>query len=198
MSRRERLYRVKILSTGEEWQGPIEAYWEVEGDPISDDYTPREISASALLNVWAQWAQDRFPDGLIPIWWYASCLSAGKFIRMPFHAPRHPGKEFDDDFLESYSWPVDVENGRPLNWLSLPVADKRWTTRRPSDKGGFIQEATGWKPNILQPTVYLPSLMSVRKLEDGSWERSMYVRGLDRPSPSGSIVAPPEPGATVQ
>ena len=49
--------------------------------------------------------------------------------------------------------------GEELNWLTLPVVDKLWNRKR-ADKGGFIQEATGWKPAIFQPYVYLPSLMS--------------------------------------
>lgn len=55
----------------------------------------------------------------------------------------------------------DVEGGDRLNGLTLPVDDMRWTRRR-ADKGGFIQEATGWKPNVLQPFVYLPLLLHAR------------------------------------
>jgi len=39
----------------------------------------------------------------------------------------------------------------------LPIADMSWNDER-ADKGGFIQEATGWKPAILQPYLYLPAL----------------------------------------
>jgi len=40
----------------------------------------------------------------------------------------------------------------------LPVQDKLWRPGQ-AGKGGFIQEATGWKPAILQPFVYLQSLL---------------------------------------
>jgi len=76
--------------------------------------------------------------------------------------------------MATYSWPrtssrsargpVNAKTGEPLNWFALPVVDKRWNTRR-ADKGGFIQEHTGWKPSVLQPYVYLPSLMEAR----GPW-----------------------------
>ncbi|NER28870.1 MAG: hypothetical protein F6J89_14840 [Symploca sp. SIO1C4] len=61
------------------------------------------------------------------------------------------------DFLNYFTSPVHFKTGEPLNWLSLPVVDKLWNNQR-ADKGGFIQEATGWKPSILQPFVYLRAL----------------------------------------
>ena len=63
----------------------------------------------------------------------------------------------DENFLSFYGWPAHSATGEQLNWLTLPVLDKRWNAKR-ADKGGFIQEATGWKPSILQPFVYLPGL----------------------------------------
>lgn len=55
-----------------------------------------------------------------------------------------------------------------MNWARLPVMDRGWN-KTAADKGGFIQEATGWKPSALQPTMpylaigraaglYVPSL----------------------------------------
>ena len=61
------------------------------------------------------------------------------------------------NFLDYYSSPIDCETGEKLNWLALPVEDKLWNSKC-QNKGGFIQEATGWKPSILQPYVYLPAL----------------------------------------
>lgn len=64
-----------------------------------------------------------------------------------------------EDFLSFFEWPVHPATGERLNWLTLPVVNKRWTRRR-ATKGGFIQQAAGWKPRILQPYVYIPSLAS--------------------------------------
>ena len=64
----------------------------------------------------------------------------------------------DEDFLTFFSWPMHAVTGQPLNWHSLPVVDQYWNASR-ADKGGFVQEATGWKPGILQPHVYLPTLI---------------------------------------
>ena len=60
-------------------------------------------------------------------------------------------------------WPVDAETGDELDWLALPVVDKLWNSKR-GDKGGFIQEATGWKPSILQPHVFLPALIDATRV----------------------------------
>jgi hypothetical protein len=38
------------------------------------------------------------------------------------------------------------------------VKDLAWN-QTTANKGGFIQEATGWKPSALQPHVYLPTLL---------------------------------------
>ena len=64
----------------------------------------------------------------------------------------------DKDFLSHYTWPEDPKTGDRLNWLTIPVADRHWTAGH-ANKGGFIQEATGWKPSILQPSLYLPGLL---------------------------------------
>ena len=69
----------------------------------------------------------------------------------------HFNSAYAKDFLSFFTWPEDAETGKPLNWLELPVVDKLWRPNR-ADKGGFIQEATSWKPSILQPYVYLSSL----------------------------------------
>ncbi len=43
-----------------------------------------------------------------------------------------------------FTRPKDPETREPLDWLSLPVVDKLWNSQR-AHKGGFIQQATGWK-----------------------------------------------------
>ncbi|QDN54307.1 hypothetical protein FNV67_00890 (plasmid) [Streptomyces sp. S1D4-20] len=42
--------------------------------------------------------------------------------------------------------------GEAVNWLRLPVVDRAWNATA-RDQGGFVQEATGWKPSALQPTM---------------------------------------------
>jgi hypothetical protein len=78
----------------------------------------------------------------------------------------------EEDFLTFYSWPEDTKTRALLNWLTLPVVDKRWNNQR-GDKGGFIQEATGWKPSILQPFVYLPTLLEAVR----DWRRKRRAEG---------------------
>ncbi len=42
--------------------------------------------------------------------------------------------------------------GERVNWNSLPIPDAHWTPDQ-ADRGGFVQEVTGWKPSSLQPFV---------------------------------------------
>ncbi len=141
---------------------PLEAYWYVEFDSMSGDYTPEEISASSLLDLWVKQvkaevkAKNRFPNNLIPIYWCVTGKET-KIEGMPFEFNHFQEGKPEKDFLTFFTWPINSTTGEPLNWLTLPVQDKQWNTKR-GDKGGFIQEATGWKPGILQPYVYLPML----------------------------------------
>ena len=150
-------WRVRFARTGGSWEGPLVAYWEVERDPISDDYTPDDVSAEELLRMWAARVSEERSEGLIPIYWFVKRGEAGKPEWMPFAYDHFDGR-YRENFLDFFSWPEHAVTGEPLNWLTLPVIDKRWKKRQ-ANKGGFIQEATGWKPSILQPYVYLPALL---------------------------------------
>jgi len=151
------IWKAKRHRTGREWESELVAYWEVYFDPISDDYTPQEISAEELFNLWVNKVKKIYPNGLIPILWLA--VYKGKPEFMPF---QFLSNEIGQDFLTHYTWPINKETGEQVNWLALPVVDKRWNDKQ-ANKGGFIQEFTGWKPGILQPYVYLPSLLQSRE-----------------------------------
>ncbi len=155
----ERTWKVGFRRAGDpaSWTGRLVAFWEVAYDPISDDYTPDEIDAADLFRQWAGQVRKRYPDQLIPIDWYIDSPGKAKFEAAPFQHGKVQGN--DADFLTCYHWPVDAATGERVNWLRLPVVDKGWKENF-STKGGFIQEATGWKPSMLQPHVYLPSLES--------------------------------------
>lgn len=155
-------WKVKSPRPGNELEGELVAYWEVYYDPISDNYTPQEISAEELFNLWVGKVKQEYHSGLIPIHWSVESAPNGTFEFMPFRFESAPLDQVDQDFLTYFTWPVSKETGERLNWLHLPVVDKLWNTKR-ADKGGFIQEFTGWKPGILQPHVYLPSLLQSRE-----------------------------------
>ncbi len=153
----EGMWKVRSRSHDFEWSGELLAYWEAHLDPISDDFTPAEISAVDLLRRWTERVEKKFSDGLVPIDWYVPSPSQGKLERMPFQLCHLPGPP-PEDFLTLFTWPENAATGQRLNWLTLPVVDKLWNKKH-ADKGGFIQEATGWKPSILQPFVYLPAIL---------------------------------------
>lgn len=149
------IWKFRSLRTDYEWEGPITACWEVNYDPISDDYLPSEKNARELFRMWTGIVRGKYPDGLIPIYWCVRCEAQSKFESMPFQYDSASGAYLN--WLSYFTWPVHVVTGEKLNWLRLPVEDKLWNRLR-ADKGGFIQELTGWKPAVLQPSVYLPAL----------------------------------------
>lgn len=153
-------WKFRTLDSGHEWECVLVAYWEVSLDPISDDYTPQEIDARGLFRKWEARVRKNYPNGLTPIYWFVDCEGKeySTFEGMPFQF-EHVAGSLSKNFLSFFVWPTNAETGEPLNWLTLRVADKLWSSKH-ADKGGFIQEATGWKPSILQPYVYLPALSS--------------------------------------
>jgi hypothetical protein len=69
-----------------------------------------------------------------------------------FEAAPFAPNVLSEDFLTHYTLPAHAKTGERLNWARLPVLDRGWNETT-ADKGGFIQEATGWKPSPLQPTM---------------------------------------------
>lgn len=157
-SQLENRWRVRSRRDNFVWEGSLVAVWEVEGDPISDNYTVDEIAAAELLSRWAAGLTKKHPNGLIPIHWFISSKDAAKFEGMPFQYDHFSGRYAAEDFLTFFEWPEHVTTGEPINWLTVPVIDKLWNSRV-ANKGGFIQEVTGWKPSVLQPFVFLPALL---------------------------------------
>lgn len=159
------LSEIELIPEAREWTfestGPgdgrtckLAAYWGVSRDSISENYPPAEYPARVLLEKWARDVLRAFPDGMIPISWFV----VGDMI-LEFMAIQHDPLGVKRDFLTVFTWPENPDTGELLRWTSLPVVDKFRDAER-GDKGWFIQEATGWKPSILQPFVYLPALMN--------------------------------------
>ena len=143
--------------------GHLALYWEVEGDSISDAYSPEEITAEEL---WCVWASGLKRPGKVRIHWFVCSPDTGVFELAPFsyrHYYKRFGELLKDDFLAFFTWPVNKKTGKQLNWLRLPVVDKLWKPGR-ADKGGFIYEATGWKPSPLQPFVDAVALARAARL----------------------------------
>jgi len=149
-------WRYKGRRSSFEKVGPLELVWELAGDPISDYYLAEETSADELWSQWIRWVRDgeHYHSDLGAPWvlisWGVSGSEEGTYEYAPHqHAP------FDgDNFLTFYMHPVNADTGERVNWLRLPVVDKLWRPGR-SDKGGFIQEVSGFKPHALQPAVDL-------------------------------------------
>ncbi|MFG3702407.1 hypothetical protein ACGF5C_31670 [Micromonospora sp. NPDC047620] len=160
------IWTFRSRASGYRKEEPLRLYWELHCDPISDDWLPDEISAEELWRLWItryprdEQAEAQFGTGAMRIWWFVDGHSV--FEGAPF---QHPGasRQGADDFLAHYTVPINVNTGEHIQWTRLPVVDKLWQPGR-ADKGGFIQEATGWKPSPLQPYVDVRQLARAARL----------------------------------
>lgn len=145
--------------SGYEKNERLALHWEPDGSAMSDDYLPDEADAREL---WRKWV-DRYGDSYhqehpavyaawnVPIYWFVASVGGGTFEGAPHQAI--PSEFlFGEDFLTHFTHPVHGSTGEPVNWMRLPVLDRGWNAKQ-ADKGGFIQEATGWKPSPLQPVM---------------------------------------------
>ena len=153
------------LNSGFGKTGDLELAWEVNGDPISDDYAgTNDIAAEDLLRLWVKQSypsakvETTFGLGTVSIYW---SLRGDAMEQAPF--ARKEMSFYGEDVLKQYSWPVDSATGERLNFNTLPVRDKVWTAKH-WDKGGFIQEATGWKPSPFQPVMDVPTVFAAAGL----------------------------------
>jgi len=157
------LYCWRIRATGDKVYGYLRLYWEVEGDPITDGFLPEEVSA---LDLWERWVRNLADPERVRIYWSVICPEAGVYEVAPFSIRMPPVRE---DFLTFFTWPRREDTGELLKWTELPVVDKRWVLGN-GDKGGFIQEVTGWKPAPFQETVNILSLAEAARLPMSSLE----------------------------
>jgi hypothetical protein len=166
-------WRFGNRQNGHERIADLRLGWELPGDPITDNYTPDEIDAAALWSRWyKRYVEDdepRIPElgaGWLAIYWTVMDAVAGVFEHAPFVPRLGRDAELDaetgeqENFLTFFTWPRDPDSDQPLRFTALEVEDKLWHAEPDvrADKGGFIQEHTGWKPSPLQPVVYVPAL----------------------------------------
>lgn len=137
---------------------PLYLSWEVSGSPMSDDYYVDEADADELLRFWGR----RYGDDVVNIYW--------SIMPICETAPYQFEPWITHDFLSYFTWPHHPDTDERLNFLRLPVLDFGWNHER-SDKGGFIQEATGWKPSPLQPVVHTDQLFAAAGLARPTYER---------------------------
>lgn len=151
---------------GGELRSELVLSWEVDTSAFSDDFTPEEVDAVELWHLWRK----RYGDvehkllgaGWLSILWSVEDGESNWGVFAPFSNQDLNVKE--EDFLARYTWPRNADTGEDLRWTDLVVEDKHWTPGR-GNKGGFIQEATGWKPGLLQPYVHIPSIARAAGLE---------------------------------
>jgi hypothetical protein len=154
------------LRSGHARTVPLYLYWEVPCDPISNDWAVGDISADELWRIWLtryprdERAEVRYGTGAFRISWFVD--GPGTFEAAPFQDDLSNPPPYNDHFMTHFTWPQHPVTRERLQWSSLPVIDKVWRLDRLPDvrdfKGGFVQEATGWKPSPLQPFVNVHQL----------------------------------------
>ncbi|WP_419817396.1 hypothetical protein [Glaciibacter flavus] len=121
---------------------------------MSDEYDSDDASARELWRFWREryptdeQAEARWGAGAVHITWYIN----GEVFEGAPHTINVNDYE-PETFLDHFTLPIDDETGEPIERTRLPVDDKLWRDGR-NDKGGFIQDATGWKPSPLQPVFW--------------------------------------------
>ena len=63
---RERRWTFRAQQGGARRETALELYWEIDGDPITDDYTPDEADAVNLLGRWAR----KQKKTIARVWWF--------------------------------------------------------------------------------------------------------------------------------
>ncbi|OAN29120.1 hypothetical protein A4X17_05970 [Plantibacter sp. H53] len=126
-------------------------HWWADGDSVSDDYTSDD-SPEEILGVWLA----QLSDDVVHISWSVQVWESDDDRHWSTEpAPRFSqgnfGRNGADSFETHYRPPQNLSSDEPINWNRLPVVDKLWTER--GDKGGFLQEVTGWKPSPFQTHV---------------------------------------------
>jgi len=77
--RQPKTWKFRNIQFGSEQEGALVAYWEVEGDSISDDHTPDEIKAHELFDEWMKRHGKKYRNGLVPIHWFVKGEGSGVF-----------------------------------------------------------------------------------------------------------------------
>lgn len=142
----DELWTYHSLLGGMERTSALTLIFEVNGTPMSDDYTPEEINAAELFRRWAAKYVDG--DGWVSVAWFVE--GGGTFEAAPFQ------RDFESDFLTHYSWPA--RGAERLNWNRAPIADGQWGSAS-ATKGGFFQEHTGFKPAPFTPRLHVPTIL---------------------------------------
>ena len=142
----------RLRESGRPRRTRLWAHWEISLAPIY--YNPQETTAEELLHDWAARASESYPNGIVPILW----LVDGEDFKVEFLPGTMIDPEYRKDFLSYYTDPRRTDTGELLRWIDLPVPDGDYNHEMAS-KGGYIQEATGWKPSVFQALVLIDHLL---------------------------------------
>jgi hypothetical protein len=140
-----------VRNPGHPRVGHMCAHYELWYDPITDDYSPQDISARDLYQQWRKHVVNSRYGDFIPIIWFVS--GPGIFESHPLYEHDYKQDGYDDHFTEPQR-----TDGQHFDWDDLPIIRKRWNTNDKVVKGGFVEELTGWRPQSHQMWVSLDEI----------------------------------------
>jgi len=132
---------------------------ELEYEPYLDEWWPEsEMSPFWFwVNVVMQKCPDAYQADAVPIYWTVMpSYETAPFQKLSWQA---------DDFLTSFTWPLD-RFGNRIDWFSLEVRHNRFK--------GFAEDLA-WRPSALQP--YCP-LKSIVESKRGRWSSPPTARAI--------------------
>ena len=137
---------------------PLWLYWEVNGDPITDDYYVEERSAQQLYRDWRR----KVKSSRERVYWYVEGDGVFESAQPGMYDVDVIDPSRDHWFGSYYQQPLEERSRAIVPLQCLPVIDKHWCSSAIGGevgmKGGFMQEATGWKPQPFQRWVDLDDL----------------------------------------
>lgn len=135
---------------------PLCLDYEVNCSSMSDDWIVDEIDAFDLFDMWFDRYYDKF-SGQAPIYWFVAGPSVFESAIPQF------GPAWDSYYYP----PIEASTGRRVPLCALPVRREHWCEKA-SDKGGFIEEATRWRPTPFTTSVSMDMLMDLARFHHGT------------------------------
>lgn len=145
-------WKFTSLQSGYKWQADLVLYPELDCSAMVADFN--ELDGEGQFEEYVQYLQRHHPEWIeadaVPIIWSVHSSQGGIFEAAPF---TEWALKTEQDFLTSFSWPVDAATSEPLDWYQLPVVNDRYPD---------FAQALAWTPSPLQPTCPLRSLVYSR------------------------------------
>lgn len=129
-------------------------YPEIDGSSCVDDCDSDDgfDQLDYFVDRVREWWPDKWEADAVPISWFVrSDAGENECEFAPF--TNHPVMD-GRNFLDYFTWPVDIATGEPIDWFKLPIRNERFPE---------FAKALDWTPSPFQPHCPLRSLIYSRE-----------------------------------